>query len=158
MALPAGSGLATFGASYRLFQIHSSPTQHHTTERKASSMEAQDSGSGLGGLFSGVLGFVFAVGIYIFVCYCLKVICEKTGHEPGILIWIPIVQLIPLLQVAKMPLWYIVLFLIPLVNLIIGIMLWVKICQARGKSGWMVILMFIPLVNLAFLPYLAFSE
>ena len=118
----------------------------------------QDSSSGIGGLIAGLVGFVFAVGIYIFACYCLKVICEKTGHQPGVLIWIPIANLIPLLTVAKLPIWFIILFFIPLVNLIVAIVLWVKICQARNKPGWMVILMFIPLVNLAFLPYLAFSE
>jgi hypothetical protein len=36
--------------------------------------------------------------------------------------------------------------------------MWVKICQARGKSGWLVILMFIPLLNIFFILYLAFSE
>jgi len=33
--------------------------------------------------------------------------------------------------------------------------MWVKICQARGKSGWLILLGIIPFV---FLPYLAFSE
>ena len=74
------------------------------------------------------------------------------------LIWIPIVNIIPLLTVAKLPLWWIILFLIPIVGFIVPIVLLVKICQARGKSGWLVIMIFIPLVNLAFLPYLAFSE
>ena len=77
---------------------------------------------------------------------------------PGVLIWIPILQIVPMLQAAKMPVWMIVLFLVPLVNLIIGIMMWVKICQARGKSGWLVILLFVPIVNLIFVSYLAFSE
>jgi len=36
-----------------------------------------------------------------------------------------------------------------------AILMWVKICQARGKSGWLILLGIIPFV---FLPYLAFSE
>jgi len=48
--------------------------------------------------------------------------------------------------------------LIPLVNIVVGIVMWAKICQARGKPGWLVIMLFIPLVNIAFLPYLAFSD
>jgi hypothetical protein len=36
--------------------------------------------------------------------------------------------------------------------------MWVKICQARGKSGWLVILRIIPIANLILLVYLAFSE
>jgi uncharacterized membrane protein YhaH (DUF805 family) len=74
------------------------------------------------------------------------------------LVWIPIVQLIPLLQAARMQVWMILLFLIPIVNIVVGIVMWVKICVARGKSGWLVILLFIPIVNLIFIPYLAFSE
>ena len=118
----------------------------------------QDSSSGIAGLLGGLVGLVFAVGIYIFTCYCLKLICEKAGHQPGVLIWIPIANIIPLLTVAKLPLWFIILLFIPLVNLIVMIVLFVKICQARNKPGWLVIMMFIPLVNLAFIPYLAFSE
>lgn len=74
------------------------------------------------------------------------------------MIWIPIVNLVPLLTVAKQPIWFIILFFVPLVNIVMGILLWVKICEARGKPGWLVILLFIPVVNIAFLPYLAFSE
>ncbi len=32
---------------------------------------------------------------------------------PDVLIWIPIANLVPLLQAAKMPVWMIILFLIP---------------------------------------------
>jgi len=108
----------------------------------------------------GMLLFMLLIGLafYVFFCFCYKRICEKCGVTPGILIWIPIVQLIPLLQVAKMPVWMIILLLIPLVNIVIAVMLMAKICIARGKSPWLVILMFIPIANLIFLPYLAFSE
>lgn len=102
--------------------------------------------------------FLIALGFYLFYCYCCKRICEKAGHNPGVLIWIPIVNIIPLLRVAGMAEWMILLFFVPLVNLVIAIMMWAKICQARGKSPWLVIMIFIPILNLVFLPYLAFSE
>ena len=121
-------------------------------------MEQDSSSGGIAGLLGGLVGLVLMVGVYVFVCFCLKLICEKAGHPPGVLIWIPIVQLVPLLTVAKLPLWLIILFLIPLVNLVVAIVMWVKICQARGKPGWMAILLLVPLVNIVFIPYLAFSE
>jgi len=120
-----------------------------------------DSSSALqlaGGLVGILIVLAFALGLYIFFCYCLKRICEKAGRNPGALIWIPIVQIVPLLEVAGMAVWMIILFFIPIVNLVVGIIMWVKICEARGKSPALVILAFIPVVNLAFLPYLAFSE
>lgn len=114
------------------------------------------------GTFASLLLFalllVAAVGFYIFYCYCLKRICEKAGRDPGFLIWIPFIQMVPLLEVAQMPVWFIILFFVPIANLIITVMMWVKVCQARGKSGWLVLMMFIPILNLIFLPYLAFSE
>ena len=108
----------------------------------------------------GMMLFVLLIGlvVYVFFCFCYKRICEKCGVNPGVLIWIPIVQLIPQLQAAKMPVWMILLFLIPLVNIVVFLMMWVKICQALGKTGWLVIMLFIPIVNLIFVPYLAFSE
>ena len=110
----------------------------------------------------GLLAVLVMLGIglaaYLFYSFCYKRICEKCGVTPGILVWIPIAQLVPLLQVAKMPVWMIILCLIPLVNLVIFLMLWFKICEARGKSGWLVILFFVPIANLVLVPYLAFSE
>ncbi len=108
----------------------------------------------------GLILFILLISLafYVFFCFCAKRICEKCGVNPGILIWIPIANLVPLLQVAKMPVWMIILFLIPIVGFVVAIMMWVKICQARGKSGWLVVLLFIPIANIIFIPYLAFSE
>jgi len=123
-----------------------------------------ESGSGSDAVAAGV-GIVFGLGLlvfglalYLFICYCCKRICEKCGHNPGILIWIPIVNLVPLLKVAGMAVWMIILFFIPIVGFIMAIMMWAKICTARGKSPWLVIMIFIPIVNIFFIPYLAFSE
>ena len=106
----------------------------------------------------GLVFFILLIGLalYVFFCFCLKRICEKCAVNPGVLIWIPIAQLVPLLQVAKLPIWVIILFFIPIVNFITSIVLWVKICQARGKSAVFVILVII--LPIIFIPYLAFSE
>ena len=104
-----------------------------------------------------ILGLlVFALAVYLFFCFCCKKICEKCGQKPGILIWIPIVNIIPLLQAAGMAVWMIVLFLIPFVGFIVAIMMWAKICTARGKSPLLVI--GVVLLPIVFIPYLAFSE
>lgn len=114
--------------------------------------------STLAGLLGTLVFLALCVGLYVFFCYCCKRICEKAGHDPGILIWIPIAQLVPLLQVAGLPVWLIILYFIPIANIVVAVMMWAKICEARNKSPWLVILMFVPIANLAFIPYLAFSE
>ena len=123
-------------------------------------MSEQSSGIlGLGiGLFLFFALLCLGLVLYVFSSFCYKLICRKTGKETGVIIWIPFVRYIPLLQVAKMPEWLVILLLVPGVNLVVFILMWAKVCEARGKSPWLVILWFIPIVNIAFLPYLAFSE
>jgi hypothetical protein len=112
---------------------------------------------GLGIGMLAALSFILLV-LYIFFCYCLKCICEKCDTKPGLLIWVPAFNTIRLLQAGGLSGWLFLLFLIPLVNLVMSIVMWVKVCQARGKSGWLVVLLFVPLANLFVIPYLAFSE
>lgn len=106
----------------------------------------------------GLIGLVLGIGFYVFYCYCLKLICEKCGKNPGVLIWIPILQIIPMLEVAGLPVWYIVLLLIPLVNIVVMVYMYWKICERRGKPGYVSLMIFVPFLNIVFLPYLAFSE
>jgi hypothetical protein len=106
-----------------------------------------------------ILGvLVVMVFAYLFFCYCSKLIVEKTGNEAGVLIWLPIVQLLPLLRAAGMPAWWFLLWMLPVVNLIASIVWSFKIVEARGKSVLWAILLILPGTNLIALLYLAFSE
>ena len=96
--------------------------------------------------------------VYIVLCYMLKRIVEKTGIEPGFLIWVPVFNIIRLLQASGSSGWLCLLYLIPGINLVVGLIMWVKICQAMRKSEWWVLLMVIPIVNIFFIPYLAFCQ
>ena len=98
----------------------------------------------------------FSLAVYLFYSYCLKRIVEKGGEQPGAIIWIPILQLIPLFRVAKMNPWMILLMLIPLVNLVVLIMLWVNVLKALGREPIMVLLVL--LVGFIYIPILAFSS
>jgi len=105
-------------------------------------------------------GFVlvcFAVG-YVYVALALQTIAQKTHTENGWLAWIPIANIILMLNVAKKPIWWIILFLIPLVNLIMAILVWMGIAVARGKASWWGILIIVPVVNLIVPGYLAWSD
>jgi len=95
---------------------------------------------------------------YLFFCYCLKLICEKAGHRPGGLVWIPILQMIPMLQAAGMSGWWLLAFLVPGLNLVAHILWSIKIVQARRKNLWVSLLLILPVTNLAAFLYLAFSS
>lgn len=63
-----------------------------------------------------------------------------------------------MLGVAKKPMWWFLLFLIPLVNIVIAIMVWMAVAEARGKPNWWGVLMIVPLVNLVVPGYLAWAD
>ena len=96
---------------------------------------------------------------YVYMAVCLMIIANKTGHtENSWFAWIPILNIILMLQVADKPIWWIILLLIPLVNIVMGIIIWMAIAEARGKESWWGILMIIPVVGLIVPGVLAFSD
>ena len=94
---------------------------------------------------------------YFIFCYCSMLICKKAGHEPGFLVWIPVLQTFPLLKAAKMSCWCFLLLLLPVISIVVGVLWCVKICQALGKSVWLAVLLLLPLTNVLTFLYLAFS-
>src|SRR5206468_9109059 len=96
--------------------------------------------------------------LYLFFCYSSMLLCKKTGKEPGILVWIPIFQFVPLLKAAGMSAWWFVLCLclLPVVGLVAMICWSVKICQARRKSSWLALFLLLPVTSIFTFLYLAF--
>ncbi len=114
------------------------------------------------GLFAGGMSIAFvlvcfAVG-YVYVSLALQTIAQKTNTANGWLAWIPIANIILMLNVAKKPIWWIILFLIPIVNIVMAILVWMGVAVARGKPNWWGILIIVPLVNLIVPGYLAWSD
>ena len=91
-------------------------------------------------------------------CYCCMLICQKTGNNPGLLIFFPLLQSFPLLRAASMSPWWIFAAVIPGLNVVAQIIWFVKIVQARAKSGWLVLWLLLPVTNLLAFLYLAFSN
>jgi hypothetical protein len=90
--------------------------------------------------------------VYLFFCYCCMLIVKKTGNEPGVLVWLPGLKMIPLFRAAGMSGWW-------FLALFVAQILWsIKIAQARGKSVWTGIMLLIPGLNLLAFLYLAFSN
>jgi len=141
-----------------LLPLLDSPVVQFLAQRGDSASNAAQAGALFGSLLVLLLVLAFAVAAHFFMSYCMKRICEKCGHEPGILIWIPIANLIPQLTVAKLPTWMIILFFIPLVNLAALVMLFWKLCEARGKAGPLGLLMLVPVANFGLVLYLAFAD
>ncbi len=137
------------------------------------------------GLIAGVIGAFVAV--YLFFSFCCMLIVKKTGNQPGILVWLPIVKMLPLIRAAGMPGWWFLLWIMPLlfaliaipliviatipaswlpficlpasiVSLVSGVFWCFKIVETRGKSVLWAILLLLPVTNLLAFLYLAFSD
>jgi len=108
----------------------------------------------------GTAVFFLLVGlaVYVYTALAVKTIAEKTNTENPWLAWIPIANLILLLNIAKKPIWWIVLCLIPLVNIIIFIMVWMAVAEARGKPGWVGVLLIVPVLGALMPGYLAWAD
>ncbi len=104
----------------------------------------------------GVLGGLLVC--HLFFSYCCMLICQKTGQQPGILVWLPILQLFPLLRAAGMSRWWFLACLVPVLNVLPSIIWVVKIVQARGKNGLLVLFLLLPMTNILAFLYLAFSD
>ena len=96
--------------------------------------------------------------IYLFFCYCIKMICCRAHTAPGFLVWVPVLQIIPLLRAAKMPRIWFLAFLVPVVNLRAQIVWYVRIVEARGKGPLLVLWLVLPFTCPFAFMYLAFSQ
>jgi hypothetical protein len=114
-------------------------------------MDASGSGSGVGAvvaliIYLAILGLIVVSSWKIFV---------KAG-KPGWAAIVPIYNLVVLLQICEKPVWWIILLLLPLVNIVVGILLCVALAQVFGKGVGFAI--GILLLGFVFLPMLGFGS
>lgn len=112
------------------------------------------------GILAGLMAFIWIIALagYVYFALCLMKIAEKTNTENGWWAWIPVLNILLMLAIARKPMWWILLFLVPLVNFVIAIIVWIEICKARGKSPWILLGFLVPLGGLVVMGYLAFAD
>ena len=113
-----------------------------------------NSGAGAAAAMGGGLMLVW-LAVTILLIVSLWKIFTKAG-QPGWASIIPIYNVIVLLQIAGKPVWWIILLLIPLVNLIVGIITIVALAGKFGKGvGYAIGMIILPVI---FYPILAFGS
>jgi hypothetical protein len=78
---------------------------------------------------------IFALHVMMIRYVALWFIFKKAG-EPGWASIIPVYNILIIVKIAGKPWWYILLFLIPIVNIVIYIMVMHGISKSFGKGGW----------------------
>lgn len=114
-------------------------------------METTASNAGTG---MGLFLFIELALVILMIAACWRIF-TKAG-KPGWACLIPIYNVFVMLDIAGKPAWWFLLLLIPVVNLIIGILLLAGIAANFGKGGGFVVgMIFLPII---FYPILGFGS
>ena len=102
----------------------------------------------------GAIGIIY-LALVVFLIVTMWKIFTKAG-KPGWASIIPIYNIFVMLDIAGKPAWWFLLFLIPFVNFIVGILVIAGIATNFGKGGGFVVGMI--LLPIVFYPILAFGS
>lgn len=119
----------------------------------------------LGLLFGGVMlviSLVCSLALYIYSGITLMTIAKKLNHSNPWFAWIPIFNMVLLLQLGDKSPWLILLALIPgigaLILAIICVIALMTVCEKRGYDKYLGLLSLVPIANLILLGVLAWGK
>ena len=95
-------------------------------------------------LFASIFGLV----VYVFTSFCLMKIADKLSIPNSWLAWIPIAQAWVMIRAAGKSGWWLILLLIPLVNIVIALILLFAMPVNLGKSSLYGLLPFVPVLGI----------
>ncbi|MGH9668655.1 MAG: HEAT repeat domain-containing protein [Terriglobales bacterium] len=84
-----------------------------------------------------LLPFVIA---HLYVALCLRAVGNKILGSTSWKPWLPVANILYLCQLAQKPAWWILLTLVPILDVFIFILLWVGVARRVGKPAWMGVL------------------
>jgi uncharacterized membrane protein YhaH (DUF805 family) len=127
---------------------------HHSIDALSSRTISAAENDGLMAVFGGFLVIIYLAIVVVMIASMWKVF-TKAG-KPGWGCIIPIYNVILMLEIAVRPVWWIILYFIPIVNWVIGIIVINDISKAFGKGvGTTLGLIFLPFI---FWPILGFGS
>jgi len=104
-----------------------------------------------GGLGFGYYFFIFLVSVFSIVC--LWKVFVKAG-KPGWASIVPIYNVLTELEIIGRPWWWLLLMLVPLVNIVIGIIILFDLAKVFGKgTGFGFGLLFLSVIFMAILAF-----
>jgi Family of unknown function (DUF5684) len=111
--------------------------------------------AGVAGLLAGGFILIVELAVLLVIIIGLWKVFTKAG-KPGWASIIPIYNLIVLLEISGKPLWWIILCIIPCVNIVVFILIYIALAKSFGQGTGFGIGMFIfPFI---FIPILGFGS
>ena len=115
---------------------------------------AQSTDSGGGGFFSGIWLILWIAWIVLYIVGAWKV--YEKGNQPGWACLIPFYNIYVLLKIVGRPGWWLILYLIPFVNIVIWIIVSLDLAKSFGRgTGFGIGLAFLGFI---FAPILGFGS
>lgn len=106
------------------------------------------------GIF-GLVFFLIYLPILVLIIVSMWKVFTKAG-KPGWASIVPIYNVVVELEIIGRPLWWIILFLIPIVNFVVAIIILFDLAKAFGKDALFgLVLLFLPIIGF---PMLAFGK
>ena len=104
-------------------------------------------------------GAIVFIGIYLLIIVAMFAslwkIFAKAG-QPGWAGIVPIYNLFVMINIVGLPVWFIVLFFVPCINIFVGLYLTYGLAKSFGKEiGFVILLILLPVVGY---PLLAFGD
>jgi hypothetical protein len=126
----------------------------------AQEMTDEEAAVAAGGILAAIVAFIatFALilaGMALFYCVCFWKVFSK-ADQPGWAAFIPIYNIVVMLQIVGRPTWWVLLCLIPFVNFIVFIILFLDLAKSYGKDTMFALGLI--LLTPIFLPILAFGS
>ncbi|MCK4301290.1 MAG: hypothetical protein KAW91_00865 [candidate division Zixibacteria bacterium] len=103
--------------------------------------------------------YLIVIAVWLYFSYMQYRMAHKTG-QANIAWWafVPILNTLLLIQMAEKPMWWLLLLLVPFVNIIAFFALWIQAARNCGQSAIWGFLVMIPLLNILALFVLAYSS
>jgi len=95
---------------------------------------------------------------HLVMALALWKMAERAKEEPKWFAVVPVLNVVLFLKLAKKPMWWLVLFLLPLVNIVVLIVATMAICERFGLNKWWGLLAVISPFNLVLYLYMAFAN
>ncbi|WP_083516046.1 DUF5684 domain-containing protein [Alicyclobacillus sendaiensis] len=94
-----------------------------------------------------VLVYLIYIALYILTSMAFYRLAKKAElANIAWFAWVPVLNMVLQLKMIQKSAWWILILLVPIVNVIFFIIWQVKLCRAFGHSGWNVWWMLVPFV------------
>jgi hypothetical protein len=105
-----------------------------------------------------MLDLIGLIALYLVQTVPIYMIARKCGQQNAWMAFVPLANLWLLCDMAEMETWFLIIWLVPYVNVVFLAFVWWRIAENTNKPGWVGLLMLVPLVNLAAAWYIATAE